>query len=73
MAAGLLHHVTQRGNGSRRVFFMDHGRQIYLETFFEYASRYSLWIWGYSPTMCLYQPGRKRIAHGESRRDPSTK
>ena len=41
------HHVTQRGNGRQAVFFSDEDRKVYLDAFFEYASRYSLRVWGY--------------------------
>jgi putative transposase len=41
------HHVTQRGNGRQNVFFSDRDRAIYLDAFFDYASRYSLRVWGY--------------------------
>ena len=44
---GQPHHVTQRGTGRRRVFFSDRDREIYLDTVFEYASRYSVRVWGY--------------------------
>jgi putative transposase len=47
VAVGLPHHVTQRGNGRQRVFFTDRDREIYLNLFFDYASRYSLRVWGY--------------------------
>ena len=45
--AGIPHHVTQRGNGRLQVFFSDYDRQIYLDTLFDYAARYSLRVWGY--------------------------
>ena len=41
------HHVTQRGNGRRMVFFTDRDREVYLDAFFDYAARYSLRVWGY--------------------------
>jgi putative transposase len=41
------HHVTQRGNGRQDVFFTDCDREVYLDTFFDYAARYSLRVWGY--------------------------
>lgn len=44
---GVPHHVTQRGNGRRPVFFTDHDRQIYLDALFDYAVRYSVRVWGY--------------------------
>ena len=47
VAVGVPHHVTQRGNARQWVFFSDRDREIYLDTFFEYALRYSLQVWGY--------------------------
>ena len=47
VAVGLPHHVAQRGNGGQRVFFTDRDREIYLDMLFDYASRYSLRVWGY--------------------------
>ncbi len=47
VAVGEPHHVTQRGNGRRDVFFDDRDRQIYLDMFFDYAARYRLRVWGY--------------------------
>ena len=36
------HHVIQRGNGRRTVFFTDKDREVYLDLFFDYAARYGL-------------------------------
>ncbi len=47
VAVGVPHHVTQRRNARQRVFFSDRDREIYLGTFFEYALRYGLRVWGY--------------------------
>ncbi len=47
MLAGVPHHVTQRGNGRRQVFFTDRDREIYLDAVFDYAARFSLRMWGY--------------------------
>ena len=47
VAVGVPHHVTQRGNGRQQVFFTDRDREIYLDTLFDYALRYSLHVWGY--------------------------
>ena len=41
------HHITQRGNGKQNVFANDKDREVYLKAFFDYASRYSLRVWGY--------------------------
>jgi putative transposase len=43
------HHVTQRGNGRQNVFFTDRDREVYLNAFFDYASRYRVAVWGYCP------------------------
>ena len=46
VAVGTPHHVTQRGNARQDVFFTD--REVYLNTFFDYAERYRLLrVWGY--------------------------
>ena len=47
VAVDCPHHVTQRGNGRQVVFFADRDREVYLNAFFDYASRYSLRVWGY--------------------------
>jgi putative transposase len=43
----LAHHVTQRGNARRNVFFTPHDRQVYLGLLREYSSYYQLRILGY--------------------------
>ncbi len=47
VAVGVPHHVTQRGNNRRDVFFHDRDRNVYLDSVFEYAERYRLAVWGY--------------------------
>lgn len=47
VAVDTPHHVTQRGNARQDVFFTDRDREVYLNTFFDYADRYSLRVWGY--------------------------
>jgi len=47
VAVGVPHHITQRGNGRRDVFFTDRDREVDLNTFLDYAMRYSLRVWGY--------------------------
>ena len=50
VAAGLPHHVTQRGNNRSRVFFDDDDRRFYLWTLAQYRRKYGvdIWdIWGY--------------------------
>lgn len=47
VALGTPHHVTQRGNGRQDVFFSDRDLVVYLDAFFDYASRCSLRVWGY--------------------------
>lgn len=46
-AVGIPHHVTQRGSGRQAVFFSGADRGVYLDTFFDYAERYGLRVWGY--------------------------
>ena len=41
------HHVTQRGNGRRQVFFTTADRQVYLGLLKQYSEYYSLRILGY--------------------------
>jgi len=43
----LAHHVTQRGNARRQVFFSPQDRQVYLGLLQEYSSYYALRILGY--------------------------
>lgn len=44
---GVPHHVTQRGNNRRDVFFSDDGRAFYLETLARLCAHYSLVVHGY--------------------------
>ena len=64
VAVGCPHHVTQRGNGRRNVFFSEFDRAVYLDTFFEYAARFSLRVWGY----CLMDNHVHFVAVPESER-----
>lgn len=47
VALDIAQHVTQRGNGRQDIFFTEQDRGIYLNAFFDYASRYSLRVLGY--------------------------
>ena len=47
VAAGLPHHVTQRGNRGLDVFFTADDRQEYLVRLAEYAGRHGLKVWAY--------------------------
>jgi putative transposase len=47
IAVGLPHHVTQRGNGRRAVFYSDEDRKVYLQLLWEYGERYGVRWWGY--------------------------
>jgi REP-associated tyrosine transposase len=47
VAVGMPHHVTQRGNDRRDVFFHHRDRSVYLNALFEHAERYRVDIWGY--------------------------
>ena len=64
VAVGCPHHVTQRGNGRRDVFFCDRDRDVYLDRFFDYAERYGLRVWGY----CLMNNHVHFVAVPESER-----
>jgi putative transposase len=39
VAVGYPHHITQRGNNRRQVFYSDQDRALYLELLQEYASQ----------------------------------
>jgi len=41
------HHITQRGNNRRDVFFSDRDRELYLTLLKEYSQQYKLDILGY--------------------------
>ena len=47
VAAGLPHHVTQRGNNREQVFFSDDDRRFYLWTLAQYRRKYAVDVWGY--------------------------
>jgi putative transposase len=47
VAVGMPHHVTQRGNDRRGVFFHHRDRSVYLHALFEHAHWYDVGIWGY--------------------------
>jgi putative transposase len=47
VAPEVPHHITQRGNGRRDVFFQDRDRLLYLELLGRYAKEYRLGIWAY--------------------------
>jgi hypothetical protein len=44
---GIAHHITQRGNNRRNVFFTDEDRELYLSLLKEYAAQYSVGVIGY--------------------------
>jgi putative transposase len=44
---GIAHHVTQRRNNRRRVFFTDENRELYLSLLKEYAAQYRVGVIGY--------------------------
>jgi putative transposase len=48
---GTPHHVTQRGNNRKQVFFSNQDYLLYLQLFKDYATRYHLPLMGYCPTM----------------------
>ena len=45
--AGRPHHITQRGNNRRDVFFEDSDHELYLSLLREYAAKYQVKILGY--------------------------
>jgi putative transposase len=47
VAAGIPHHVTQRGNRRQHTFFCDDDHQIYLSLMAEWCSRHGVEIWAY--------------------------
>jgi putative transposase len=47
VAVGFAHHITQRGNNRKDVFFVDDDRRVYLELLKEQADKYSLELVGY--------------------------
>ena len=47
VAVGFAHHITQRGNTRREVFFVDDGRRVYLKLLKEQADKYALELIGY--------------------------
>jgi putative transposase len=47
VAVGFAHHITQRGNNRKDVFFVDDDRRVYLELLKEQADKYSLELIGY--------------------------
>jgi len=44
---GIAHHVTQRGNNRRNVFFTDEDRELYLSLLTEYTAQYGVGVIGY--------------------------
>ena len=44
---GIAHHVTQRGNNRRNVFFTDEDRKLYLSLLKEYTAQYGVGVIGY--------------------------
>lgn len=47
VAPGCWHHITQRGNHQRTVFYADGDREFYLRLLQQYSVRYGLRIGGY--------------------------
>jgi len=45
--SGFPHHITQRGNSRRDVFFSDPDRETYLTLLRQYCSEYSVSVVGY--------------------------
>lgn len=47
VAAGLPHHVTQRGNRRQQTFFSDEDYEAYLELMVHWCSCCGIEVWGY--------------------------
>lgn len=47
VAAGVPHHITQRGNNRQDVFLLDEDRRFYLETLRERSRRFGVTLLGY--------------------------
>ena len=47
IAAGLPHHVTQRGNNCQRIFDSDEDRRVYLKLLRQYTEQHRVAVWGY--------------------------
>jgi putative transposase len=67
----LAHHVTQRGNARREVFFSPQDRQVYLGLLQEYSAYYALRILGYclmtNHVHLVVVPGHERSLAGTLR------
>lgn len=47
VAAGIPHHITQRGNRRQKTFFCDDDYRAYLELLAQWCSQYGVQIWVY--------------------------
>ena len=47
VAAGVPHHITQRGNNRQDIFLLDEDRRFYLDTLRERSQRHGLTLLGY--------------------------
>ena len=47
VAAGMPHHVTQRGNRRQDVFFCDADRELYIDLMADWCTRCGVEIWAY--------------------------
>ena len=47
VAAGVPHHITQRGNNRQDIFLLDDDRRFYLDTLRERSQRYGVTLLGY--------------------------
>jgi putative transposase len=58
---GILHHVTQRGNGRQQTFFCDDDYAFYRNLLRQYCAEHGVGIWGWvlmpSWRILLRQPG----------------
>ncbi|MEK6655813.1 MAG: transposase [Nitrospirota bacterium] len=46
-AVGYPHHITQRGNNKKTVFFEDEDKEFYLKTLSKYSQKWAFDIWAY--------------------------
>jgi putative transposase len=65
VAAGVPHHVTQRGNNRQDIFLVDQDRQFYLAALAANSHRYGLHVVGY----CLMTVSITRTPRGNGKRE----
>ncbi|MEA3358165.1 MAG: transposase [Thermodesulfobacteriota bacterium] len=73
VAAGMPHHITQRGNRRRQAFFSDNDYAAYLDLMAQWCRNYEVDIWAYClmPNHLIAVPSEKdnlMLAIGEAHR-----